>query len=113
MKKLSERAYEILQAVREATSWEGDEVPGDVLKSFFVPQSENLLFIDDWDGGTRDIGRIWGPGDAAILKSFLRKRLTKDETARGVGEFCCSITEEGMCVLQDEEERRRSKGEIK
>lgn len=96
MKKLSDRALELLQLIDDCTKWEGTDRPGGKVMQYFVPSRhprhcETLNKVID----------VHGPGDANILKMLSRRRLTKGQ----LFEYSYSITEEGIAVLADQWQR--------
>ena len=96
MKKLSDRALELLQLIDDYTLWEGDIRPGEAMIQYFVPSPYEMH--------CKTLSRlidVHGPGDANILKMLARRGLTKEEFSV----YSYSITEDGIAVLANEWKR--------
>lgn len=81
-KHISERAMEILRIINEATEWEGDVRPGEVLIKYYVPKYR--------DG-------ISDAGDACILRSLEKRGLIRRPRRTSIdNRYVYEITEEGI-----------------
>lgn len=74
------RWLELLAKIDASTEWEGDERPGNALKSYWYPH----------------YGSVSGAGDAATLRAMERRGLIQRQRA---SEYSYSITEEGILLL--------------
>ena len=95
--RLSLRSYELLALIDENTAWEGDIRPGDKLIRYWVPRGfPQYLFCH------KRMILVGGPGDASAIKALIKKRLVDPQP---VADYSCSITEEGICALEDYREK--------
>lgn len=82
--KLSRRGRELLALVNERSTWEGDERPGRVLTSYFIPRP----IASDPSG----------PGDAAAFRGLVARGYIK---RRGAAPYAYVITEDGILALEN------------
>jgi hypothetical protein len=95
--KISPRGHKLLTLIGDATTWEGDERPGRVLASYFVPSAKPMYsptlgeFIDVSTGG-----------DASALRSLERAGLIvrmKPNASGGTERYYYRISEDGIAAL--------------
>ncbi len=89
---MTAKQIELLALVADYTKWQGDERPGRVLESFFVPQRGPMM--SDTLGRALIIG---GSGDARCFDSLVSKgfarRMRADEP------YWLAVTEDGLLQL--------------
>lgn len=93
MKKLSDRALELLQLVDDYTVWKGDTRPGDEMTQFFEPSANEM-----WCPTLNKTVQVSGPWPPASFSSLALNRLIRPEPGRA---YSASITEKGLLVLAD------------
>ena len=95
---LTERQYEILTLIDEATHWAGSERPGTQLRLYFIPRRR-----ETWCSTLRKT--VWLEPQTLELtfRAFERKRLIARITK--ADRFGAAITEQGMIALEEYREK--------